>query len=237
MSRKRGFTLIEMLVVISLITMLISILLPSLAKSRKTAQNVIDLSNQRQIINAVIAYAGDSGDRLPMSGRGWPHMGMLDFYEVCLRNYISSDMKLLRCPMENPQLGSIASWWRSWYGAPMTNADHMFQQPGEPGEVPYSYYWYVKMYWAVGPDGVLIGNNKLEQFRITSVRHPSSLIAHRCFLNHGEEPGVFTGIQSAFIDGHAEWVPVSRILHSAAPVYGIYNLDWTRNGIFGRDVQ
>lgn len=237
MLSRRGFTLIETLVVISVITLLISLLMPALGRSRKTAHDVIDLSTQRQIINAVLAYAGDSNDRLPMSGRSWPHMGMLDFYEGNLRGYMGDNMKVLRCPLDNPHLGTVANWWRGWYGTPMVASDHQFLRPGEPAEVPFSYYWYVKMYWAVGPDGVLVGNHKLEQFKVSSVRFPSSLIAHRCFVNHGNDPGVFTGIQSSFIDGHAEWVPVSRILHSAAPVYGIYNLDWTRDGIYGRDVN
>jgi len=237
MPTRRGFTLMEMMVVISLIMLLISMLMPSLSRSKKAARDAIDLSNQRQVINAVLAYSGDHIERLPMSGRTWPHMGMLDFYEVNLRKYISGDLSLLTCPLDDGPIKSIASWWRAWYGTPMVAADHKGLLASEPGEVPYSYYWFVKMYWQVGPDGVLVGGGVLAQYNISSIRHPSQLLVHRCFIDHGNDRNLFTGMQGAFIDGHAEWVDVKRILPSAAPWYGVYNLDWTKHGVYGKDVE
>lgn len=48
---------------------------------------------------------------------------------------------------------------------------------------------------------------------------------------------ISTGMQSAFIDAHAEWVDVNRIQHAAVPAYGFYNLDWTKDGIYGKDLK
>jgi prepilin-type N-terminal cleavage/methylation domain-containing protein/prepilin-type processing-associated H-X9-DG protein len=53
----RAFTLIELMVSISIIALLIAILLPALKKTRQAAQAVQCLSNQRQIGIAMTAYA------------------------------------------------------------------------------------------------------------------------------------------------------------------------------------
>ncbi len=71
--RFSGFTLVELLVVISIIALLISLLFPALAKSRSLALRVQCGSNMRQIGVAMAEYAEEYGGLYPLSDTGnWP---------------------------------------------------------------------------------------------------------------------------------------------------------------------
>lgn len=63
--RRRGFTLVELLVVIAIIALLISMLLPTLAKSRESAKQLKCWTNGRGIVSAIVLYAGDYKDVPP----------------------------------------------------------------------------------------------------------------------------------------------------------------------------
>ncbi|MCB9850160.1 MAG: type II secretion system protein [Phycisphaerales bacterium] len=62
---RRAFTLVELLVVISIIALLIAILLPSLKKARKQAKQTVCTSRLREIASAMWSYGVDNAGRVP----------------------------------------------------------------------------------------------------------------------------------------------------------------------------
>jgi len=64
-SRKSAFTLIELLVVIAIIAILVSILMPSLSKSKDIAREISCRQNQRNIYLVLRLYGNDYDNQLP----------------------------------------------------------------------------------------------------------------------------------------------------------------------------
>jgi prepilin-type processing-associated H-X9-DG protein len=88
-----------LLVVIAIIAILAAMLLPALAKAREKARQASCTSNEKQISLAIIMYAGDYNDLLPM-GRfcyvvpaGAPWYG----WDTLVAPYLN-DTKVLACP-------------------------------------------------------------------------------------------------------------------------------------------
>lgn len=67
--RKSAFTLIEMLLVVALISLLISLLLPALSRSKHAAQTAVCASNLSQIYKATVSYATYNRNLLPAARR------------------------------------------------------------------------------------------------------------------------------------------------------------------------
>jgi prepilin-type N-terminal cleavage/methylation domain-containing protein/prepilin-type processing-associated H-X9-DG protein len=64
-----GFTLVELLVVISIIALLMAVLLPALAKARTQAKRITCLSGMRQLVLGWVAYAENNDGKLVNGGQ------------------------------------------------------------------------------------------------------------------------------------------------------------------------
>ena len=136
-SPRRGFTLVELLVVIGIIALLISILLPAMTKARKQALIVTELSNMRQVGLAVSMYANDNKGRVPVAGvyPSW-HEGIRGqlygfVWNDPTQKYVKGGPIYLQSSIIDPDRGAPSS--RSW-GCPLTS--------GSPDNFRYSGSWW-----------------------------------------------------------------------------------------------
>ncbi|HOD81359.1 MAG: hypothetical protein BWX88_02303 [Planctomycetes bacterium ADurb.Bin126] len=67
--RRHGFTLVELLVVVSIISLLLTLLVPSLGRAKRLARIGMCGSNMRQVIQAFASYATQNRGLLPPLGR------------------------------------------------------------------------------------------------------------------------------------------------------------------------
>lgn len=137
-SQRRGFTLVELLVVIGIIAILISILLPSLNQARRKAQSVACASNMRQIYLAMLMFAQDNKGRVP-------------------RPYLVGEIGLDASGNNQTPYGKVCAWTQKQPGAaahvdmrdnssalfkyiPGVQArENLLQCPGDNGEAAYGH--------------------------------------------------------------------------------------------------
>ncbi|OHB59692.1 MAG: hypothetical protein A2Y12_11555 [Planctomycetes bacterium GWF2_42_9] len=101
----RGFTLVELLVVISIIALLLSILMPSLQKARESGKTIVCRSNLKQVFMAAILYGEDNDGIIP------PHFfasgGEADDHHIwssMIASYLGS---------QKATKGAKSGWWTS----------------------------------------------------------------------------------------------------------------------------
>lgn len=82
-SRRGGFTLVELLVVIGIIAVLIAMLLPALQKAKEQANAVKCSNNMKQLMTAFLVFAHDNKGHLPGNRQESRVMRNQDAWKAC----------------------------------------------------------------------------------------------------------------------------------------------------------
>jgi len=111
----RGFTLIDLLVVVAIIAILAAMLLPVLSSARRKAQATQCLNNLRQISQGTFLYCEDNGDNLPFAWFDDPDPKSNNYFALLTPLIYGSDfdgyedfqLRLYSCPfrMSEPLVG------------------------------------------------------------------------------------------------------------------------------------
>ncbi|MFW6039033.1 MAG: type II secretion system protein [bacterium] len=219
---RMGFSLIELLVVISIIAILIGILLPALESARESARRVNCTTRVRQAITTLHAYRSDFDSRYPtprkktapnQSLHSWGpgdraangHRGAL-----ALKEYLDSDgLDALNCP-EGPYEEVLNTGPYPANTTMITDFTYLVDlDPDEiPGAVPSN------VHQAIG--------DPVEMAVVTDLAYalpgqvgdtdPEPYVENKSYLvNGGVHFNHLGGMNAAYADGHAAWLDNSQL--------------------------
>ena len=176
-----SLTLVELLVVISIISVLMALMWPVLARVRRQARTTLGINNLRQIVSGVNLFAFDNQERYPQSvatvgpGDGWnwssprkiaaldfttlsPHRSISEF----LRSYIE-DGRIMFCPNAPKKYTYIQEAWDA--GDEWSHPNSGLEKDAVIGT--YCFYWNYVGYMVGrdkpllrGPQGPAAGGRK-----------------------------------------------------------------------------
>jgi prepilin-type N-terminal cleavage/methylation domain-containing protein len=128
---RRGFTLVELLVVIAVVGLLVGLLLPALSGSRREALAVSCLNNNRSFGQAVLMYANDFNFFFPRSSHSTGSTQSSANWLKCLEPYgVASTARL--CPADPARAGKLSSYATNDHMEPLTAGIDYSAITGQP---------------------------------------------------------------------------------------------------------
>jgi prepilin-type processing-associated H-X9-DG protein/prepilin-type N-terminal cleavage/methylation domain-containing protein len=230
--RHYAFTLMELLVVISLIVLLIAMLSPSLRQARMAARATICASNQKQIGNTLTNYSDDHrfypigiDEHNINNERVW-------LWPPQLRQYTQGNTEVFKCPQAPPH-----TLWTTTYGSGEPQWYGYYEDEtrilGRTHTFSYGYnVWGANIGIVPNPGmGVYRDNPQFGETLATRVVSPSNMIAfadsnltdywsgYIGIYRPGQFPSEihFGNANFLFCDGHAELIESNTMIDITDP--------------------
>lgn len=234
---KQGFTLIEILVVIAIVSILAAILFPVFARARENARRSSCMSNLKQIGLAVMMYAQDNDERYPFSsqaraslGSSWSSTAVPSgdfansvsvYWQQFLQPYTKS-AQVFYCPSNNYAsdglygnygvnrliIADIATTSVSMAAIPSPASSYMIMDAGIYRMNPTD----VKRIDSGGNCNYLPGTGPGTAANRPSILAACGISALETDYESGRHLG---GVNMAFADGHVKWLQ-SQIVYNEA---------------------
>jgi len=219
---KKGFTLVELLVVISIIAVLLAIMVPALGKAREAAKTTICKARLRQFGIALRTYGQENNDNYLL--HEWYLTGTsiwkpeLTYWYARISPYIDVKAKLatselMRCPSGDAIKDYGREYVNSWYGT-----DYGLQEPYSQNtkasknikissiKMPYDFSSFFDFFvgnkteGAIG-DGLFTGSIEWGKFYKLVDNMEYLEFRNKVFRHNG-----FRAINAVYIDGHTSTV-------------------------------
>ncbi|OHB57161.1 MAG: hypothetical protein A2Y12_13520 [Planctomycetes bacterium GWF2_42_9] len=155
-SGNKGFTLVELLVVISIIAMLLAVLMPSLQKARESAKTIVCQSNLKQQGLAIQMYSLDNANTVvPFMRPGGTTDGTARLWMNYLAPYIGSK--------KGDKTAKDGGYWTE---TKMESNLGVFKCPSQKD--PFYFNWYIR-YGINTIHSTNLGTNPARVLKLTSI--------------------------------------------------------------------
>lgn len=218
-----GFTLVELLVVISIITLLVSILMPALGKAREHAQRVYCAASLHSM-GLVYIYYGEDGDgwlpwprysynfpyTLHYAGRTDLNNGeLIRFAGYWMVPYIESDGEIFFCPSAKHRLKKDDYWPNRW---PTSQEEAVSKSM----VTHYTHYMYLSrnVAWSRGmqnperysdPPGTLLASDLAATATSPQYDYLEMTNHRKRGYNTYDSSEEMMGMNALYLDGHVKW--------------------------------
>jgi prepilin-type processing-associated H-X9-DG protein/prepilin-type N-terminal cleavage/methylation domain-containing protein len=207
-SRARGFTLVEMLIVLGVIALLLSLLMPVMAKARASASQVACASNLRQWGQAAANFMSVNNGNLPRRGQG-----------VQPTNQVTRPQDWFNALPPLIQMKPYVDLVSANQIARPDSGNSLWVCPAA-ADMPGKYYWSYGMNMGLSVETGSENNGKPDS--IATVGDTSSMVlfadapGNYCSVFPSKFPGGFNpvprhngSVNICFVDGHVAAVPGS----------------------------
>ena len=196
----QGFTLLELLVTVAVISVLIAILIPTLSSMRETARKAVCKSNLGEVYRAVTVYANDHNQRVPLGHRGgrrqWNTMiysGTSGKYVLFGRLYVGGYLtkgEVFYCPSENAESQAFNTNANPW---PPGSAGVNVQGGYASNPMGDRYDW---GFAELPPNGM----PRLDRMGIMALLSDGTGLPDRVDSRHAD------GVNTLFTEGSVKWI-------------------------------